>query len=98
MNERRDLLLKSKNITSGALLDVCPADIGFTDLSLRVQRLGAGDTHAHATGDLECCIVVLGGSCDIAGNNGAWTNVGRRANVFSGLPYALYLPPGSNVT
>ena len=46
---------------------------------------------------LVACLVVLGGSCDVEGNQGSWKNVGRRANVFAGLPYALYLPPGSRV-
>jgi 5-deoxy-glucuronate isomerase len=97
MSASRNLVLKSAAGSSGALLDVRAADVGFIDLSFRVERLAPGGTYAHDTGRLECCIVVLGGTCDIDGNNGTWHQVGRRANVFAGLPYALYLPPGSSV-
>jgi len=78
-------------------MDVPAASAGFTDLSFKVERLMRGDRYAHDTADNECCLVMLGGSCDIAGNAGAWKNVGHRPTVFDGMPYAVYLPPGSSV-
>ena len=98
MSQPRKLLIKSQRIASGRSVDVRAADVGFADLSFSVERLTPGQRHLHATGNLECCIVVLGGTCDIDSNQGNWPNVGRRADVFSGLPYALYLPPTSTVT
>jgi 5-deoxy-glucuronate isomerase len=44
------------------------------------------------TGDRELAIVVLGGACSVVSNRGRWNNIGRRPDVFSGMPYALYLP------
>ncbi len=44
------------------------------------------------TGEREVAIVVLGGQCSITSSRGTWREVGRRPNVFSGMPYALYLP------
>jgi 5-deoxy-glucuronate isomerase len=98
MRVHTNLLLHETSVPSGTLMEVRAANVGFVDLSFLVQRLKAGESYAHDTGASECCVVVLSGTCDFAGNNGAWRNVGRRASVFSGLPYALYLPPGSAVT
>jgi len=36
--------------------------------------------------------VLLGGKCSVESSCGNWSNIGQRANVFKGLPYALYLP------
>jgi 5-deoxy-glucuronate isomerase len=83
--------------SSGTIMNAPAAATGFSDLSFKVERVFAGDTYRHDTGSSECCIVMLGGTCDISGNAGTWTNVGKRATVFDGMPHALYLPPGSTV-
>ena len=41
---------------------------------------------------------MLGGTVDVDSNRGQWQTIGRRANVFAGLPYALYLPPHTTFT
>ena len=43
-------------------------------------------------------IVVLGGVCSVTSNRGEWARIGRRPDVFSGMPYALYLPRGTQFT
>jgi len=35
---------------------------------------------------------MLGGNCSVASSRGVWKDIGRRPNVFGGMPYALYLP------
>ncbi len=40
-------------------------------------------------------MVWLGGTASVESTEGAWKGVGRRANVFAGMPYALYLPIGA---
>ena len=35
---------------------------------------------------------MLGGKCSVASSRGVWKDIGRRPNVFGGMPYALYLP------
>ena len=42
--------------------------------------------------------MVLGGTVDVTSSRGQWQGLGRRANVFAGLPYALYLPIDTDLT
>ncbi len=65
---------------------------GFDLLGFRVRRLAAGDRLEEDTSDRELGLVLLGGKCSVESSCGNWSNIGQRANVFKGLPYALYLP------
>jgi 5-deoxy-glucuronate isomerase len=65
---------------------------GFQFLGFRSQRLTAKNRVEEDTGERELGLVLLGGTCSVESSRGAWTRIGRRANVFSGMPYALYLP------
>jgi 5-deoxy-glucuronate isomerase len=65
---------------------------GFEFLSFRNVRLDPRRTFEAETGGRELGIVVLGGRCSIVSSRGTWRDMGRRPNVFSGMPYALYLP------
>jgi len=40
----------------------------------------------------EVCLVILEGSCDIKIDGKTFSNLGSRANVFSGKPTAVYIP------
>jgi 5-deoxy-glucuronate isomerase len=71
---------------------------GFEYLSFRVQRLAPGERTTASTGDRELGLVVLGGRCAVRSSRGNWTGIGRRPNVFGGMPYALYLPIGTELT
>ena len=51
-----------------------------------------GETWQAHTGDCEYGLVVLGGCCAVKSSHGEWHEIGRRLNVFAGMPYALYLP------
>jgi 5-deoxy-glucuronate isomerase len=50
------------------------------------------------TADCEYGLVVLGGTCRVESSRGRWSQIGRRAHVFDGMPYALYLPPETDFT
>ncbi len=65
---------------------------GFEYLSFQIRKLAAGETYTSETGHNELALVVLGGRCSVKSSQGDWKNVGGRANVFEGLPHALYLP------
>jgi 5-deoxy-glucuronate isomerase len=52
----------------------------------------------HDTGENELALVILGGVCSIHSNRGRWDRIGRRSNVFAGMPYALYLPRQTKFT
>ena len=69
---------------------------GFEFLSFRNIRLNQGETFDADTGERELAIVVLGGLCSVVSSRGTWRDIGGRPDVFSGMPYALYLPLASD--
>lgn len=90
-----NMLVKSKDTGgTGIFCEVNAADAGWEYLNMAARRLNRGDRWAGNTGDHEYVHVVLGGKCNIQFTGGAFFDVGRRPNVFSGMPYALYLPRG----
>lgn len=97
MTAARSLLLHPD---SSALEYVCvtPERAGWEHLAFAVRRLRAGERWEHHTGDSELALVILGGMCSVSSNRGQWSEIGRRPNVFSGMPYALYLPRHTHFT
>jgi 5-deoxy-glucuronate isomerase len=73
-------------------------DFGFEYLSFETRKLGAGETYEGDTAGRELAIVVLGGVCSVASSRGEWKSFGKRATVFDGLPYTLYLPVATKFT
>jgi 5-deoxy-glucuronate isomerase len=65
---------------------------GFEFLSFSAKRLKPGERIHADTAGRELGLVVLGGKCSVESSRGSWKTIGRRPNVFSGMPYALYLP------
>jgi 5-deoxy-glucuronate isomerase len=82
----------------GVIVEVTPENAGWDTINFQARRLRAGQRWAFQTGGHELAIVVLGGVVDVESSRGAWQGVGGRANVFAGLPYALYLPPRTDFT
>lgn len=74
------------------IVEVQPEQAGWDTIHFQARRLPAGRSWSFATGDNELVLVPLGGSLVVESERGRWSGVGRRPNVFSGLPYALYLP------
>ncbi len=66
--------------------------LGFEFLGFEVRKLALGQRYEESTGGRELGIVVLGGKCSVETSGASWKNIGKRANVFDGLPYAVYLP------
>lgn len=73
-------------------------NFGCEFLSFENRKLVAGEAHHAETRDRELAIVVLGGICSVTSSRGNWHKIGRRASVFEGLPYTLYLPIGTRFT
>jgi 5-deoxy-glucuronate isomerase len=67
-------------------------DFGFELLAFQCSRLAAGKILRAATGQRELGLVLLGGICSVSSSKGAFQSIGKRTNVFNGLPYTLYLP------
>ncbi len=86
------LLRRPKGNLSETVTRVTASDAGWTLLNMEVRRLEHGARWCHETGDNEVALVVLGGRCTVVSDKGRWEGIGRRPNVFAGMPYALYLP------
>src|SRR5512138_1380464 len=86
------LLVRSKDRGQpGVFASVTAKEVGWDFLNMAAYRLNKGDTWGGSTGDNEYVHVVLGGVCRIRTSQGNYEQVGRRPDVFSGMPYALYL-------
>jgi 5-deoxy-glucuronate isomerase len=71
---------------------------GFEFLTVDNHKLRPRDRIEGDTGNRELALVLLGGTCSVSSSRGEWSGVGRRPNVFSGMPYALYLPVSTRYT
>jgi len=65
---------------------------GFTLLGFKTRTLAPGERLEENTAARELGLVVLGGKCSVESSRGSWSEIGQRASVFRGLPYAVYLP------
>ena len=77
-----DLLLRA-----GAWEQVTPESAGWRYLHFGVRE----GSFAAETGDVEIALVPLVGSCRVQAEGTEW-ELGGRASVFEGMPWALYLP------
>ncbi|HVN54114.1 MAG TPA: 5-deoxy-glucuronate isomerase [Anaerolineaceae bacterium] len=76
----------------GVIVEVDPEQAGWDTIHFQARRLSSGESWSFATGEDELALVVLGGILDVDSDRGQWKTIGKRPNVFAGLPYALYLP------
>ena len=84
-----ELLLKA-----GEWESVTPESARWRYLSFGVWSASEGTVEELATHDNEVALVPLGGRCRIEAHGERW-EVGERASVFAGMPWALYLPPAT---
>ena len=77
---------------------VTPETAGWELLHFAARRLELGASWSHDTAGAEMALVILGGRCTVRSSRGEWAHIGRRADVFSGMPYTLYLPPQTRFT
>lgn len=82
----------------GLIVEVTPEVAGWDTISFQARRLGRGESWSFETGGNELALVMLGGMVDVMSNRGRWRQVGNRADVFAGLPHALYLPVQTEFT
>jgi 5-deoxy-glucuronate isomerase len=78
---------------TGEYMRVTPQTANWEHLSFAARLMKRGEAWEGRSDEFEYGLVVLGGVCSIHSSRGEWAQVGRRPNVFSGMPYALYLPP-----
>ncbi len=86
------MLIRSRDTGgTGVFAEVLAEQAGWEFLNMQARRLNRGERWAHATGEYEYAHVILGGRCTIRTSRGDFEAIGRRPDVFSGMPYALYL-------
>lgn len=90
--------LVAPDLSQGEYIKVTPQSAGWDFLSFAARKMKRGNMWHFETHENELALVVLGGACEITSNIGKWTEVGRRPNVFAGMPYTLYLPPQTRFT
>ncbi len=73
-------------------------NFGFEFLSFEARRLEQGESFSGETAGTEVAIVVLGGTCSVKSSRGEWQRIGKRATVFDGLPFTLYLSINTKFT
>jgi len=78
---------------AGAFAALDAKKAGWDTMNFAAVRLTKGKTFEIAIDAFEYVAVILSGQCNIKTNKGDFNNVGRRESVFTGLPYAVYLPP-----
>ncbi|MBM3812616.1 MAG: 5-deoxy-glucuronate isomerase [Acidimicrobiia bacterium] len=79
----------------GEIVNVTQKAAGWETISLRVVRLPHAAQHRHYSPGEELVLVMLGGQVSVRCGNQFWPSLGGRANVFAGMPHALYLPSGA---
>jgi 5-deoxy-glucuronate isomerase len=81
---------------SGELLRFTRESVQWEWMSMSARRLNPDEKYVTSTNGEEAAFVLLGGEC--RANWGAGEqSIGKRKNVFDGLPYCVYLPHGHEV-
>lgn len=91
-------LLVAPDFNQEEYIQVTPDSAGWDHLSFAARKMRRGKTWERETHGNELALVVLGGTCRVASNVGDWEEIGRRPNVFAGMPYTLFLPPETRFT
>ena len=76
---------------------ISPQSAGWRLLHFAARRLRPDESWEFDSGESEYGVVLLGGVCQVETSRGEWPRVGRRPNVFSGMPHVLYFPRRTQV-
>ncbi|MFQ5943843.1 MAG: 5-deoxy-glucuronate isomerase [Anaerolineales bacterium] len=90
-------LLVRPTASSGEYIRITPERAGWELLHFAARKMTAGELWEFDTGESEFGVVVLGGTCAASTSDDTWGEIGRRPNVFAGMPYTLYLPRRTEV-
>lgn len=93
MSRKEVLFHSDETRNSGLLLDLPRERAKWEWMSFAVRRLLPNEKYEAHSNNEEIGIVLLGGTCVVDWGTGP-LEIGKRANVFDGLPYAVYVPAG----
>jgi 5-deoxy-glucuronate isomerase len=91
-------LLISPDLSREEYQHLTPARAGWEFLHFAARRMPPGGRWEFDTTEHELALVVLGGVCSVQSNRGRWLRIGRRPDVFHGMPYSLYMPRHTRFT
>jgi 5-deoxy-glucuronate isomerase len=80
------------------IVETNPEVAGWEYIHFQSWQLHPGQTWNYSTEDYEMVLVVFSGSISATSNRGEWQSIGKRSNVFAGLPEALYLSRKTNLS
>jgi 5-deoxy-glucuronate isomerase len=89
------LLVPARETAEGVLHDITPESAGWTYVGFSTRKLAAGASFDLSTQAREFCLVVLSGRVRVTAEGFDSGAIGERADVFSGSPWSVYLPPRS---
>ncbi|WP_219834535.1 5-deoxy-glucuronate isomerase [Paenibacillus sp. R14(2021)] len=77
----------------GNVLRITPESAGWQYVGFEVYRLKPGQSLERQTEGMEVCLVLLSGLADAEADGQSWSNIGRRMDIFEGIPpYSVYVP------
>ena len=83
-------ILRKASTGAAAYQHLTPESAGWDLLHCEGRRLTKGERFTIETAENEYVLVLFGGTCSVRHPGGSWDRVGRRPNVFAGMPYAMY--------
>jgi len=86
------LIPTQDDATASVFARVASEQAGWQYLNMVALRLETGKTFGITIDQYEYVAVILGGVCDVRTSKGDFLDVGRRPDVFTGMPYAIYMP------
>ena len=86
----------SPNFDSEEYIRVTPENAGWEHLNFAARKITKDNIWESSTKDFEMAVVFLGGEAEITSDRKTWAHIGGRSNVFSGLPYTVYIPRNTN--
>ena len=90
--------LKKYQGKEGLVNVVAEKDNGLKRAVFSLLTLKKGEEHTQETKQSEYGLIILSGTCDIEGEQFKYARVGKRKNVFSGKPSAVYVPINTQFT
>ena len=67
-------------------------------VEIDMLRLADGDEKSYRENDKEYALVILGGKCDVYGEDFRFEDAGRRKDVFDGTATCIYVPANTPFT
>jgi 5-deoxy-glucuronate isomerase len=80
----------------GRIVEVTPESAGWTYVGFDLYRLAPADQARQDTAEREVCLVLVSGRARIAAGERDFGVLGERVSPFSGKPWSVYVPAGSD--